>query len=259
MATLPPAPMTPTPTPMTPLTPMTPGTLRARDPLARRARRLAAAAALAAVASAAPAARADTHRDEISIGGAARALRSASANALTGANLAGGSLGLARDLGRDLGVSPLPDLALWAEAGLVTGTATGTMFQALSTEIDELGITGGLAARYRLHRSITASARGALGAHRARAAIIDRGTTAYDHGWGLAGSAGVALDVFALSRPRFGLGVRAELGYAFAQPIALTLHTDRADQVLPLAMTALSIGHLALGGPTAGVSLLGQF
>src|SRR5215468_449616 len=115
--------------------------------------------ALGAAAVAAPA-RADTdrgadppetvraNRDEVSLGATARALRSSSANALTGANLSGGSLGIARDLGHDVGISLLPDLSLWLEAGLATGTARGTMFQSLSTTIDAIDVTAGVAARY---------------------------------------------------------------------------------------------------------------
>jgi hypothetical protein len=135
------------------------------------------------------------------------------------------------------------------------------MFQSLSTAIDELGLTGGLAARYRLHRRLTASARVALGAQRVRAAITDStGTTAYDHGWGAMASAAAALDVFLVTPPRrFALGLRLEAGYVATQGIALTLHTDRPGDAIPLAMTELSIGHLDLSGPSAGVSLLGQF
>ncbi|HEX8106972.1 MAG TPA: hypothetical protein VF516_04545, partial [Kofleriaceae bacterium] len=150
--------------------------------------------------------------------------------------------------------------SLWAEAGLVTGSADGTMFQSLSTAIDELGLTAGLAARYHLHRRITAGARVALGAQRVRAAITDStGTTAYDHAWGAMASAAAALDVFITTPPRFGLGFRLEAGYVAAQGIALTLHTDRPDDAIPLAMTELSLGHLDLSGPTASLSLLGQF
>jgi hypothetical protein len=212
-------------------------------------------------APAAPRAELATHHDEVSLGATARALRSPSANALTGANLAGVSLGIARDLGHDLGVSLAPAFTLWAEAGLITGSADGTMFQSLSTAIDELGLTGGLAARYRLHRRLTASARVAFGAQRVRAAITDStGTTAYDHGWGAMSSAGAALDLFLLNPPRrFGLGLRLEAGYVATQGIALTLHTDRPGDAIPLTMTELSIGHLDLSGPSAGLSLLGQF
>ncbi|HEX3762248.1 MAG TPA: hypothetical protein VHW23_26285 [Kofleriaceae bacterium] len=227
---------------------------------------------LAALA-AAPVARADTdtadaddariasHHDEVSFGGAARALRSPSANALTAANLAGVSVGLARDLGHDLGFSPLPGVAVWAEAGFVTGSASGMMFQALSTTIEQIGITAGLAARYRIHRRIIASAHGALGAQRARVAITDNaGGFAYDHGWGATAQASAALDVFITTPPHhFGLGLRVEAGYVAAQGIALTLHNDRDDGAALLAMQQLSIGHLDLSGPTAALSLLGQF
>jgi hypothetical protein len=195
------------------------------------------------------------HHDEISLGGAARALRSPGANALTGANLAGASVGIARDLGASL----RPGLTLWAEAGLVTGSAEGMMFQSLSTSIDALAVTGGVAARYRVHRRITAGARVALGAQRARVAIESAGTTAYDHGWGAMASAAAALDVFLTDRPRFGLGLRVEAGYVAAQGIAITLHTDRPGDAIPLAMSELSLGHLDLSGPSAGLSLLGQF
>lgn len=242
----------------------------------RRVGRIALALALTA---ASPAARADTdapgdepatraevaaHHDEVSLGATARALRSPSANALTGANLDGVSLGVARDLGHDLGIDHgswlAPGLTLWAEVGLVTGSADGTMFQSLSTAIDELGLTGGLAARYRLHRRITAGAHVALGAQRVRAAITDStGTTAYDHGWGVLASAAASLDMFIVNAPRFALGLRLEAGYVAAQGIALTLHSDRPGDAIPLAMTELSLGHLDLSGPTAGLSLLGQF
>jgi hypothetical protein len=51
---------------------------------------------------------------------------------------------------------------------------------------------------------------------------------------------------------------RRDLNVA-APAIALTLHTDHPDDAIPLAMTELSIDHLDLSGPSAGVSLLGQF
>jgi hypothetical protein len=212
-----------------------------------------------AVAAAAATAHADTNPNELSIGGTARALRSSSANALTGDNLAGLTLGAARDLGI-AGIGPLPDLSLWAEAGLVANSAGGTMFQSLSTQIGQLGLTGGLAARYRLHRLIAASARLALGAQRARVSISDpAGSSASDHGWGAMASAGAALDLVATARRQFGVGVRFELGYVAAQGIALTPHRDQPGDMIPLAMTELAIGHLDLSGPTLSVSVLGQF
>jgi hypothetical protein len=139
-------------------------------------------------------AHADPNHNELSIGGTGRALRSSSANALTDGNLSGMTFGAARDLE----LSPLPDLALWAEAGLVTSSADGIMFQSLSTQIGQLGLTGGVAARYRLHRLIAASARLGLGAQRASVSVSDNsGTAASDHGWGATASAGAALDLLA--------------------------------------------------------------
>ena len=214
---------------------------------------------LAITTAASTAALADPNANELSIGGTARALRSSSANAVTGDNLAGLALGAARDLGI-LDGGGLPGLQLWAEAGLVATSADGTMFQSLSTSIGELGLTGGVAARYRLHRLIAASARLGFGAQRARLSIRDQaGTSASDHGWGAMAAAGAALDLVASARRQLGIGVRFELGYVAAQGIALTPHRDHAGDMIPLTMTELSIGHLDLSGPTLSVSVLGQF
>lgn len=210
--------------------------------------------ALAAVAPAP--AHADTNRDELWIGGGSRALRSASANAVTDANLGGTSFGYARDLG----IAILPGLAVWAEAGMTTGSADGTMFQTISTELSATGLTGGLRARYQLHRLIAASARLALGAQRARIAITDdTGASASDHGWGTLAQVSAALDLFASTRPPFGLGMRFELGYVAAQSISLTARRDVPDDVLMLPMTEAALGSLDLSGPTFAVSLVGQF
>jgi hypothetical protein len=208
-----------------------------------------------------------SNHTEISVGAAARALRSPSANALTGANLAGGAFGLARDLGHDLGLglSLEPRLSLWLEAGLTTGSARGTMFQSMSTTIDAYNLTAGLAARYRIFERLTASARVALGAQRVRVAIDPHsGTVAgdeppYDHAWGALATAGVAVDVFALARPPFGLGVRLEAGYVAARPFDVNLHVDPPDDAVTLAMISSSLGRLDLSGPSLTVSLLGQF
>ena len=208
---------------------------------------------------AAPPETARVNRDEFSLGAMARALRSPSANALTGANLAGGSLGLARDIGHDLGISLRPDLTLWLEAGLATGAASGTMFQSLSTTINTIDLTAGVSARYRLLRRVTASARLAAGAQRARVAIDVPGVHTYDHGWGAVASAGAAVDFLALARPPFGLGVRLEAGYIAAQSIALSPHPEENEGAIELAMASSSLGHLDLSGPSITFSLLGQF
>ena len=196
------------------------------------------------------------NRHELWIGGSARALRSPSANALTDSNLGGTSLGYARDLGIGL----VPGSGLWLEAGLVTGTADGTMFQQLSTELTTLDLTGGLRARYALHRLIVASARIDLGAQRVRVDINDHaGTSASDHSWGPVASAGAALDVYAKTSAPFGFGVRVELGYVLAPGLSLNPHRRVSDDVLMLPMTDFALGKLDVGGPTFAASLIGQF
>lgn len=192
-------------------------------------------------------------RHELSIGGIARALRSPSANALTAHNLGGAAFGVARDLGLPLGPA-----ALWVEAGAATGSVDGTMFQNLSTEIDTLDVTGGLRARYALHRLVFASARIDLGAQRVRLGIDGAGTSTSDHGWGGVASAAVALD---MTTPpgRGALGIRVEAGYVIAQAISLSPHRSVSDDVLMLEMTDAGLGKLDLGGPTLSASLIGQF
>ena len=225
---------------------------------------LAAARAHADTDVGAPTPAAPPHHTEISLGAAARALRSASANALTGANLSGGAFGVARDLGHDLGLTLSPQLSLWLEAGLTTGSARGTLFQSMSTSIDSYDLTAGLAARYRIFQRLAASARVALGAQRVRVAIDPHAASAldeppYDHAWSALATAGVALDAFALARPPFGLGIRVEAGYVAARPFDVNLHVDPPDGAITLAMTSAGLGRLDLSGPTVAVSVLGQF
>jgi hypothetical protein len=210
-----------------------------------------------AMAATTATASADGNRDEVWFGGGSRALRSASANALTADNLAGASLGY----GRELGLTVVPDLSVWAVADLAIGAAQGTMFHTLSTEVSALGVTGGLRARYRIHRRIAASARGELGAQRIALGIADHAAqaSASDHGWGTMASVGAALDVCALARPRFGFGLRAELGYVMARAIELTPRGEAGGTALRLAMADVPIGSLDLSGPTFVVSLVGQF
>ena len=209
--------------------------------------------ALLLTVSAAPAHAENRH--ELWIGGSARALRSPSANALTDRNLGGASLGVARDLG----ISLVPGGGIWLEAGLTTGTAEGTMFQSLSTELATLDVTGGLRARYPLHRLIAASVRVDLGAQRVQLDIAGNGTTASDTSWGPVASAGAALDLFAKASAPFGFGLRLELGYVVAPGLTVNPHRSVPDDMLTLAMTDFALGKLDLGGPTFAASFVGQF
>jgi hypothetical protein len=199
-------------------------------------------------------------RNELTIGSWNRALRSASANAVTGENLGGGALTYARDLR----IRPLPRLALWATASFTWAGAEGTMFQTLSTEIDALGFSAGARARYRLLDRVVASGRLDIGTARTSLRLADAmDRSAGDTRWGGITTAAVALDLLAVAGPRFSLGVRAELGYVIAQAPALTATSDRGDaddeDKLRLPMAESSLGHLDLGGRFFGFSLLSQF
>jgi len=197
----------------------------------------------------------DTNNDEVWIGGGARALHSTSANALTGNSLSGSWLGYARDLG----YSPVPGLGLWAEAGVSVGTAKGTLFQTMATDITAASILVGVRASYQLHRHIAATARLDLGVQHASVSLDDGSTTASDGGWGATTQAAIGVELLALDRPPFGLGVRIEYGYELAQSIGITPRPDRAGDALQLPMTEYSLGRLDLTGKTVSMALVGQF
>ena len=142
---------------------------------------------------------------------------------------------------------------------MTTGSAEGTMFQTMTTDLSALGFTGGLRARYLLHRLVAASARAGLGAQRVNVGITDQSTSVSDHAWGTMASVGAALDMFAVARPPFGFGLRAEFGYVMARAIELTPRSETSGDALRLPMTELPLGSLDLSGPTFAVSLVGQF
>src|SRR5690242_19630813 len=82
--------------------------------------------------------------NEVTLAGTTRALRAPSADAVTADALAGGTLRYARSL--DL---PVPGgLALWAEAALDWGSATGTMFQTMATDVGAIAPMLGARAEY---------------------------------------------------------------------------------------------------------------
>jgi hypothetical protein len=206
------------------------------------------------LAIALPASAAPGRDDELSFGGGARGLHSASANALTDENLGGVAFGYARELAV-LG----PDLAVWAEAGTTIDAARGEMFQIMTSRLGVVDLTAGLRVRYALHRRISASARVSGGAQRTAIEISGNGARATDTAWGAMVSTSLAVDVLAVAAPRFGLGVRAELGYVRAQAPSITLHDDTGSAALPLPLMDAALGRLDLSGPTFGVSLISQF
>jgi hypothetical protein len=195
--------------------------------------------------------------NELTLDESTRALRTSSANALTGDSLVGGGFTYARDLGMHL----VPDLAIWARGSVSFGGADGTMFQTLSTEIDTVAFTAGALARYQIHRLLAASARLELGTTRAAVTISDgAGHAASDHGWGAATVAGIALDGYVFHGSRVALGVRLELAEVVTSSIPLTARPESGSEgTLQLEMTAASLGSLNLSGPSFTASFVGQF
>jgi hypothetical protein len=198
---------------------------------------------------------ADGH--ELTIGSSTRALRSSSADALTGDSLVGGSASLARAIDLRL---PLDHLALWAQVGIDWGGASGTMFQTLATEVGGVALTGGARLRYTPLAHLAASAELGVGSERASVTLTDgAGHEASDHGWGGIARGALALDVLAVDTPGFVIGVRIELGYLAASGIELVPRRAQPDNTLQIPMTEASLGSLDLGGPYAHAGLLAQF
>lgn len=196
--------------------------------------------------------------NELTIGESTRALRTTSANALTEDSLVGGALAY----GRQLDLQLVPGLELWAQATFAWGGADGMMFQTVTTELDTLAFTAGGGLRYPLwRRVVAATGRVELGAARAAVELRDgAGHTASDHGWGAMTSAAVGLELYAIRRDQFGLGLRFELGGVATSSIPLTaIPVEENDQMLELEMTAASLGSLNLSGPVFTAALVGQF
>ena len=198
--------------------------------------------------------------NELSIGFADRPLRSRSADAVTGDTLSGAVVGYGRLFGRDLGV---PGLELWAGGGLDIGTAQGTMFQTLTSQIESDGIVATVRARYAIFSRVAATARVSLGAAHTSLSLTDEsGLTVSDASWAAVASAAAGLDAVLLRHvPYVGsFAVRAELGYARTSAPALTMKPDGSnDGTLHLPMTEASIGHLDLSGPFVAITFLSEF
>jgi len=193
--------------------------------------------------------------NELSAGSGTRALRSASANALTDASLGGGGFAYARRL-------PLhvrPGLELWATGAAWFGTAEGTMFQTLATEIDLQQYAVGARARYPLWRRIVVgSARLDLGLAETSVDLRDdAGHAAGDSGWGAIATGALGLELLAITHPRFSLGMRFELGYVVASATELTAKSDQPGEgTIQLDRMEASLGHLDLGGRFFAMTLI---
>lgn len=195
--------------------------------------------------------------NEIEIGSWSRGLRTPSANAVTDNNLGGAQFGYARQLP----LAPMPDLTLWAVGRFTFGSVSGTMFETMATGVDYLEFAAGLRARYRLHDHLRVGARADLGIARAELDISDASRTYSDLKWGPTTDAAAQVEVLAVARRGFELGMRFEFGYVASSAVALSPRApDTSEEgTIMLPVGRSSIGHLDLGGPYFGLTFFGQF
>lgn len=208
--------------------------------------------ALAILLAAAPA---RAGNNELTIGTYNRALRSSSANALTGDSLFGSEVGYARRF------LELPRLVLWAHVAMTIGTAEGELFRTVDTHVESVGFALGGRARYQLHRNVAVHARVDAGTANVSLRLRDSmGHSARDHHWGAVSSVALGTDLFAYASRRFSFGLRFELGYVAASAVELEAVPEGGnDTELALAMSRASLGRLDLGGRFFALSMIGQF
>ena len=195
--------------------------------------------------------------NEVSISESRRALHTASANAVTEDGMVGGALAYARRV--DLPI--VPKLTLWATGNFGWGGTQGEMFQTMQTDVSTLMLSAGGRARYQLHRLIVATGRLDIGSARASLTLQDdAGHSASDHGWAPMTQMAAGLDLYAVNKPNFSLGIRFELGYVATGTVDMTAKPDSgSNNTLQLQMTAAGIGGLNLSGSTFAASVVSQF
>lgn len=195
--------------------------------------------------------------NELWLGGGPRALRASSADALTSDTLDGGQLGYARALDVQLPYN----LGLRIDGQLDWGSARGSLFQTMGTEIGSIAPTVGARVVYEPHRRIALSGRLGLGAaHETVTLTPAMGPEVSDGAWAAVASLTLAVDVRLFAGPRVDFGLRGQLGYVVASRVALTPHGDGpSDGTLTLPVMDESIGHLDLGGPMAAFGVVGSF
>ena len=193
--------------------------------------------------------------NELSIGSTDRALRSASADAVTGDSYTGGQLGVAHELHL-----ALPGVSLWATGALQWGGAKGTLFD-LATDVSQSSYLVGGRARYAIIPHVDATAHLQVGVAHTSLALTDAmSREVSDAGWGGIAEGAVGLELLAIQQPSFTLGLRLELGYVAAAPVALAGKSQHPDDgTLRLQMTQASLGRLDLSGPVAGLAAVSRF
>lgn len=194
-------------------------------------------------------------RNEVMLGSSTRAMRASSADAVTESSLGGGVIGYAREI--DLGL--MPELQTWATGSFAWGSADGTMFSTLTTELTTQTFAFGGRARYSVLRRLAVGGRLDLGPSRAGLTLTEGTRTLHDSGWGVATTAAVSVDALALALPSLKFGVRFELGYTLTSKVDLAPGEANDATMIQLETSQASFGHLDVGGKFLSVTLLSQF
>jgi len=192
---------------------------------------------------------------ELSIGSTDRALRSSSADAVTGDSYTGGQLGVAHEL--HLG---LDNISLSATGSLQWGGASGTLLD-LATELSQSAYLVGGRARCSILRHLDATAQLQVGlAHTSLSLTDAMSREISDTAWGGIAEGTVGIELLAVQQRSFTLGLRLELGYVASTPTALAAKSQHPDDgTLRLQMTQASLGRLDLSGPVAGLAAVSRF
>jgi hypothetical protein len=197
--------------------------------------------------------------NEIAVGDSGRALRSSSAEALTDRGmLGGGGVTVAHRLGAT--VEGLPGLELWVGGGFEAGSASGTMFQTMTTQIGSFTMFGMARARYPLASYVHASARVGLGSSRASVELTDPVGHAWsDSGWAALATGALGLELTSREDRRFAFGFRIEGGYTRTSGAGIEPAADVPEGTLRLKMSQTPFGRLDLSGPVLAFSLISAF
>jgi hypothetical protein len=187
--------------------------------------------------------------NEITVGTTTRTLATSSGTAVSTDPLSGGTIGYARE------VAMLSRLALWIEGDFQSAGTSGTMFRSIATDVSEIAFSAGARLRYQPLQHLALLARLDLGAAHTRLQL----DAASDAGWSALARAAAAVDLYAVDRPRFALGIRFEGGYVESPGPSLAPAPAMPSGALLLKTTSSSIGRLDLSGPYISVALTSKF
>lgn len=206
------------------------------------------------------AAHADDAIYSLSIGSHTRWFGDTSAASLGGDSLAGPRIVLGRSL------SPQPRRRFTVGYGVFVrydyGTASGTMFGTLTSELSQHAWSAGARIETPLVLGVRGYGEAALGVTRSALAVrtSNREMPVDDHGWEPLASATVGLDAPLIRQRGFRLGVALDVGYTWVKAVPLrALPSDRPDPQLAIPTDFTALGSLDTRGPALAVGLRGAY